>query len=1170
MHPRDAAKYPIIQEVEEGYESDNSLSSEIKDTPQETETAPLTYQANPGAVSMYDEQRARHYQTTFQDSIRQKTKTTDDSKTAYGEGFASSFGQRNIAPMPEPGAPPLEDDEWQEYQAWMHAGTFADRTKFKNHERFSGIIGLGQGALRLHDISVLKDTVSENFYLKAATNTTLFAGSGLPPGYSEMEEYVPVAFKAQIRRAGAQIIDQVQEMIDFSDKEYKTTYLTGMVVGQEIPSNRFYAISDHSGESSGRDLQLWGPGTKQSLTVASSSAGKNLGKVAGAEASYSATTDYAHVANRFTIIRIYDNELGFVLDRNTNVIKKMKQGRYVIQEKDFAYLGKAAITPTLAAIIVRPHSGNKDEFVTQLAKLLEVILVTPGKIGFVKDNTNTYLLTPRAQPYILDKRRAENFINFANNNQQIIRATDNSYTIINQLQPGQFIVFQQESKTVVWHYDAKNPQYNTLHLPATHYMFDGNIHTRNENHFTWQNTNFVNMKPGQTLIVRDQTQQVRFIEKAIEATVVLRTPWEFLGLISQNLVDYRAGSKEAGNEVVRLMLRSSEWAAVIDRRGHLAFYPPRLDNQPYYFLQPEHTVVQVINKNTLGETRLEVPGIGNVSVVNIPSGSIGACRLRNMHFFLNPSDVPYVFVPPDAFIKIIDAKQAHNQIEDLHRIVLKPDERAVISKDGKLYRLPHTSPDDSRELSEENGIYVFRSFQLEMYGPEKKSNKQYTLGPIQYFNVGVGEVAYGTLEQKLKIWNAGEHSVDNRRNEWFTNFFSTNVDPVEIDKLPVTFQHGITGTVGVYVSYRIVDSEKAIHQFRDHETLHQFISKTTQSEMIKLCASRPPLGYTDLYFSTQESKSQNEGSTEDASKAVHEIEDSFMMHAAELLDEYGVRISKMYIDSWALAEDFVKQVQANAKLLQDAHAKVEQTRMGLQQSQLENEKEIQRGLAEIKLKENENQRLKLELDATQLRMASTNKAQADAKLEAAKAQTAIDVAQAEGRAKIAVHDANGKTAGQKVESEINKAIAQNKFDAKELEIKAALLVINSEKSRGMNDAEIIAAKELARFAGLTPEQRMQLQFAEIQAKNAGELIGMLLKTGVQMPGAMTLDPAILQLLRVPVLMTPTTVTPTGNPNPFMMFSPPVSRPLSEHKQDVQVLQLPGKDTAEVKTLSLTS
>jgi hypothetical protein len=1149
--PKDQTQ-PTIVEVDEGYESDHEL--ETRETARDTSSSSQTYQPNPSvAVSLYDEQRARHYQTTFQNSIKQQTKTTDDSKTAYGEGFASSFGQRNIAPMPEPGAPPLEDDEWLEYQAWMHAGTFADRTKFKNHARFSEIIGGSQDDLRLEDSSALKDAISENFYLKAASNPGLFAGNGLPSTYSEMEEYVPPVFIAQIRRAGEQIIDQVQEMIDFSDREYKTTYLSGMMIGQEIPSNRFHVISDHSGQGSGRDLQLWGPGTKQNLTMASRSSGKSLDRVTGSESSYSTTTNYAHVADRFTIIRINDNELGFVMDRNTNTIKKMKQGRYVIQEKDFAYIGKTAINATMAATAVRPHAGNQDAFITQLAAQLEVILITPGKIGFMKNNANTYVLTSRVAPYILDRRRAENFINFANLNQQIIRATDDSYTIINQLQPGQFIVFQHESKTIVWHHDTQNSQYNTLHLPATDYLFDGIIHTRNNNHLTALGTNIINMRPGQTLIVRDQNQQVRFIEKAITTTVVLRTPWEFLGLISQNQVDYRAGSQEAGNEVVRLMLRSSEWAAVIDRKGHLAFYPPRLDNRPYYFLQPEHTVVKVINKNTLGETQLEVPGVGSVSVVNIPSGSIGACRLRNMHFFLNPSDVPYVFVPPDAFIKIIDAKQAHNQIEDLHRIVLKPDERAIISKDGKLYRLPPSSSEDSQELSEENGIYVFRSFQLEMYGPEKKSKKQYTLGPIQYFNVGVGEVAYGTLDQKLKIWNAGEHSVDNRRNEWFTNFFSTNVDPVEINKLPVTFQHGITGTVGVYVSYRIVDSEKAIHQFRDHETLHQFISKTTQSEMIKLCASRPPLGYTDLYFSPQENKAKIDDSTEDASKAVHEIEDSFMSHAAELLAEYGVRISKMYIDSWELAEDFVKQVQTNAKLLQDAHAKVEQTRMGLQQSQLENENDIQRGIAKIKLKENENQCLKLELEATQLRMSSTNQANADAKVAAAKAQTDIEIAQAQGRAQIAVHDANGKTAGQQVESQINKTIAQNKFDAKELEIKATQLVIDTEKARGMNEVEIMVAKEQARFAGLTPEQRMQLQLAEIQAKNANELIGMLLRTGVQMPGAMTLDPSVLQLLRVPTLMTAS--ASSGNlVNPFMLFSPPASKPQIEEKDAQSTLE----------------
>ena len=108
MHPRNEG-HPIIEEVLDGYESDKS---EQKDTRIDTTFTPQSYQPHPGALSLYDEQRAQHYQTTFQDTIRQKTKTTEtvdpdmlDLQRKYGINIKfklDDLGAEELIPLYNP------------------------------------------------------------------------------------------------------------------------------------------------------------------------------------------------------------------------------------------------------------------------------------------------------------------------------------------------------------------------------------------------------------------------------------------------------------------------------------------------------------------------------------------------------------------------------------------------------------------------------------------------------------------------------------------------------------------------------------------------------------------------------------------------------------------------------------------------------------------------------------------------------------------------------------------------------------------------------------------------------------------------------------------------------------------------------------------------------------
>ena len=1140
----DDVSSPTFNVVEEEGRDFQSSSGESKDS-------------SADALATYDPSFAAANQSRFSSATAQKIKSTDDSGIAFGDGLASKFGSKAYAPMPPPTAPGFQsEEEWQSFQAWMSA-TFADRTKFKNHSIYQDILVQGQERYTLDQKHIPEDSVSEVFRDQVNKNKIphVNSGTGLPKSYVNMGFYVAPKHDSQMEVKDDHF-DQVLAMIAYSESKFKTSFTSAAFGGNVIESNTFSIYSDHSGDSTGQNIQLWGAGAKQSKWGASLTSGSRLGQVHGTEEKYDVNLDYLHITNRLTIIRVKNNEIGFVWDRKSNHILKMKEGRYVILEHDYAYIGKTELVPNAKHVAKVAAHEKALATVKALAEALQVVLVTPGNVAFIKDNNNSYVLNEAVDPYVLDARRGEKFISCESRNQQLITAADKSYTLINSLMPGQFVIFQYEGRSIIWNY---HPNDRLIHLPSNIFGTNVEMHSLSKaDVISKPNLDVVIMNPGDVAVVQDEKRQTRFIENADAAMIVLRTPWKHIKVISQNESSYKSEPNALSkNSISRVMLRSSEWAAVLDKSGRLVFFPPRFDNVPYYFQQPEYTLIKVINKNQQGANELNVPGVGKVSVVNIPTGSLGKARIQNAYFFLNPSQSPLVFVEPDVYLGEVDSKQAHTEIGDLHRIVLQPNERAVVSKDGQLYCIPSREGEKTREaLSEQNGVYVFRAFQFKLEGPKLKSEKVYDLGPIKYFNVGVGEVAYGNVNGEFTIWRGGEHSVDSRQNEWFTGFFQTNVDPVELKKMPVTFKHGITGTVDVYVQYKIADPSKTIQQIGNHEALHSFIEKTTAAEMIKLCSGRPPLGYSDSYFET-ESKKYPASETEDdaALRSADEIQKSFVRHAKELLDEYGVHISNMYIDKWDLAEDFVKQVQDSAKRLQVQHADIEQQRMALEQKRLENEKELNKRKAETEFEkqQNETDLLHIQMDARKKIVIAESAAQqklmeAKATAEALKMKIEMDAllneSKASGEAKateqqargaamalmvkadqerenalkqaknaeqIAEFNARASTATQRVQAETAVAVALNNKQIYEIE-NANLRV------KGEIEGANAGLKSAAAYHGLSPDQMLQLRLAEVQTKAMLEFAATLAKAGVNMPGVVTLDPNLLQILQMPRMM----------------------------------------------------
>jgi hypothetical protein len=66
-------------------------------------------------------------------------------------------------------------------------------------------------------------------------------------------------------------------------------------------------------------------------------------------------------------------------------------------------------------------------------------------------------------------------------------------------------------------------------------------------------------------------------------------------------------------------------------------------------------------------------------------------------------------------------------------------------------------------------------------------------------------------------------------------------------------------------------------------------------------------------------------------------------------------------------------------------------------------------------------------------------------------------------------------------------------------------------------AKIAGLKEQARFAGLTAEQRTELQLADLRMQNMNTLLQLLTKGNMQMPGVVTIDPRIMELYQMPAI-----------------------------------------------------
>lgn len=1096
----------------------------------------------------------------FASKISQQRKEEDHSSTAYISDSAPKFGSFENAPS----APPLSEEEVHEYENWLRETQLSVRESYSQHKDWHA--NLQRGGLREqafnpviavadlpkdHISAGFKDKVKKTLAAKAGDKSehelNLFLGRGeLASQEDLLADYIPAVYRKpapgemtweQKRQKG--VYDEVREMIDETDKneKLKGSYGKSLVgASMVIPNNHFIIVSDQNGTAAGSKYMIWGPGNKIAFTLASASLKMAIDKVQGSH-EYELGESYIHVPERLTIVTISKNELGFCVNRATNMIYQIQPGRYFLHEKEYSYIGKVELQPAASYLPVKAHKDNKDDFITECSRRLRVVLVQSGNVAFVKDRVGTYVLLEDKEPYVLDTQRGEEFINFSNRNEKIMRATDGSYTVVNNILPGEYIVFRHDNNLIAWFHDDSVPQLNTVHLPSQFYKFDGKVYGIEQPPFSAPEMSVVYVRPNNTLVVKDNEQRVRFIEESTESRpLVFRRPWQFIDMIGKSQQEYVNGDPAKGTSVARVMPGSNDWVAVLTQKGRLEFFPSLLDGSPYYFYQPAHRLISIINKNKVGEQKLNVPGIGEVTILNITSGQIGTCRIQNMHFFLEARPNPYVLAPPNQFLKIIPSADAHAEAGDLHRIFLRPDEIAVVSVDGEAMVLPSEMLDKS--IAKGNGVYVYRCFQFQIWGPVKKSDKQADLGPYHFFNVGVGEVGYGYVEGKLKIWKQGQHCVDNNKDEWFEGFYAINVDPVNIKDLQITSLHMITSHVDVYVSYSITDPEKAIQKFKDHKQLHEYIEQITRAEIMKLCAERPPIGYTDMDFDPRATASATKKT--DDSEDIAVIVNTSRERVNKLLHQYGVDLSDIDITRWQLDKEFVDRARLNALKLQDQRAANEQAKMESEKKRIESEQQMQ-------ALENQNRmaRKRLELEA----------------------ETAVQAAE---------NEAKKATAKQVAEARARKETAQALLDAAKLERAAKEEEATGLLAMGKAKAEIGACEVRAKMPDLTGDMRLELERTRLLQEGMLKVLQDAFKSNAQIPGVFTLDPQYLQLMMMnqmalaqqstanmqPMMMAPLATNSTANRPPFLMW--PTSPGLSTASATTNVTSL-SPATAESRS-----
>jgi hypothetical protein len=831
--------------------------------------------------------------SNFQSSINTgRTSGEDDSAVSFGDKVAQTIGAFKYAPSAPSFDDIMSDEAKDEYEEWLRCTALNERKTFHNHAKWeknlraSGSHPDFEAVINPSDIP--EDTLSLAFKNKVeavidgefksnnapAIEHDVFVNGVHPDqSFSSFSVYVPRTFQrpniadsdsdnkecddredplqeSELAwgKAHDPDYDEVTELVAASDSAYKVAWRNP--TKNVIPDRTLWIVSDHNGESTGKSLEVWGPGCKPRF-FAKSIKGKRKGRVGEP---VDINTQYAHCPGRFTIVLIRPNELGFVLNLKSSKVKMMLPGRYFIQEHYENYIGKAPVTLGEATDVVK-HAGSTSSAISAWAHRLRVVCVAAGHAAFCMSGTGVFVAPHRADPWIIDRSNDEEFISMTKLSNRVSSCVCQflpsrpMYHIVN-LQPDEFVLFRdQRANTVVYRYNPNNSRLNRLHLPSLLFHFDGRVHKITEGNMEIDDVIILKNNPQDFAVLQDPIGHKRFFEDFTEDIMVLRYPWKLLNPGTPKATgNYSIGKQ--GHCVSRVILTPAEWAVIQTRAGEVKMFPPMLvDGAPYYFYQPFHNLYGIANRFSKEEQTFNLPG-HKLTIVNLATGELGACKIQNVNMFLNPRPMgPYVFVSPDEFLGKAPVDETHFQAGDIHYVRLNADERACVIRDGEAILLPSEENSLAKE-NKGNGVYIFRARQyLEVIGPRKKTEASYELGPWHFFNVPPGHVGYGTKAGKLHVWSEGQHQVNTSDNEQFSRFFQTNVDPVTAKDVEVLCKHAISSKLTITVTYMISDALNTIKCFGgDHPKLHRFVSSLATSKILELCAKRPPMGFSEADF----------------------------------------------------------------------------------------------------------------------------------------------------------------------------------------------------------------------------------------------------------------------------------------------------------------------------------
>lgn len=1089
-------------------------------------------------LAMYQEPKAQMQQFHERITGMRRDAAEDDSAMAFGDEFAQRLGGKGTTTMPS--APPMPPEMEEEFYHWMRANTVARKTQFEHNEQFKAFFEksgqderqyepyLDARALAPDERSAqLKQKLIDIASGEQQDDPALLSLLGMlspSKNYAEVGDiYVPADILAAFgddRAAAIRALhqnpqyDQVQVMVNASSGDMTASRFN--IFSEKVASGTLEVRMTAEGDR----MVVLGEGYKKQTYVSSDGWTKIDDKIPK-------DTEYHHVQNRFTIIRIRSGYMG--LCQRTGIrrdVVRLLPGRYVLNERMMRLIGTAQICPN-QNIAFEPHRDCWDSDIINLAKRYTLYYLQEGKRLFVSGRHGVFVLDPDTQerPFIFDAQAQEIPLNVSNPRDFHQASSDGNYHIV-RLKRGERIVIRgKDGNDVICSYNEEHEALNTLDLSSRYYDYDGRVYSRDDKLVRAESITSVVLSPNDVLVVRDPEGHIRFLNQ-FDAShpIEFRSPWQAIEVIAKTQNEYVY--REAGFTVARVQATASQWPVIYDQAsGEVKLMPPSLI---YVFSSNEGQIyIGTINKNDKAPQQFDVLNVGSVTVAVVQSGQLAMCRLNNISFFLSPSPEPYVFLPPNEFLGMVDNTSSHVHIpgSDLHRIYVPAGQWAVAMIDGRQVIL---DPAEAKNggACQGNGIWIFRAQQLDLQGPALISEKQTDFFNVTRIQVPLNEIAFGVNSRthEKEIWGPGNHVIDKSDGVVFEGFFQTQLDDVKIQDFEVVWKGGVSGKIEVNVGFHIdgIDDittgvnrnlEKIKHvlgRCQDHEELRQKVIENTKHHLLDVISRMEPLGYG----STMAGNSPELSSSTRHIGTLRELENMFSAEVESIFEKYGIVVDNVTITKNEIDPKFVQMSESVQEAKMQARERVLVAEQEKERERIEQEKALQRQEAQTKQAAAKSEQRDIERQREIDDKAASARADAQAQAEQLKVEKAAELErqemeatsqvkqqelkiealhkkrqatelEMESRQFVAVKEAETKaveeTATAKASATARVEVARMNLEATKLEVEAQKLLAEADQVTGTAK---MAVQQADKFGSLTNEQILQLRLAEVQA-NAG-------------------------------------------------------------------------------------